>query len=263
MTWLAVPAGAEPAEIRWQRLETGLELARIPTPIKAAKGKSELTVLRADMRHFDLRLVSAMWADDTSRTAREWAKREKLVAAINAGLFLKDGKTSAGLMRSGSRVNNPSLNRWGAVLAFDRRSPRVAPARIVDRRCENFARIRRSYRSHLQSFRMLTCRGTTTFKPSKKRWSIAALATDRSGRVLFLFAEAAFSTWEFSQNLRRLPLGIKRAMYLEGSSDAQFYARAGGVELSLVGRCSRLLGCSTGNVSATPIPNVLGLVRRQ
>ena len=146
---------------------------------------------------------------------------------------------------------------------WHRRSARAPRARIVDRRCENFDSIRRRYRSHLQSFRMLTCRGTTTFKPSDRRWSIAALAIDRRGRVLFLFAEAAFSMWEFSQNLRRLPLGVVRAMYLEGSSDAQFYAQAGKVELSLVGRCSRLFGCSSGDVSASAIPNVLGLVRRR
>lgn len=257
------PAAAQTTRIAWQRLEPGLELARIAPPIKAASGKSELVVLRADLRRFDLRLVSATWAGDERRTARNWAQRHKLVAAINAGLFQKDGKTSVGLLRTGSRVNNPSMNRWGAVLSFDRRSRRIARARIVDRRCENFAAIRKRYRSHLQSFRMLTCRGTTTFKKSDRRWSIAALAMDKRGRVLFLFSEAAFSMWEFSQNLRRLPLGIVRAMYLEGSSDAQFYARAGTVEISLVGRCSRLFGCSTGDISASPIPNVLGLVRRK
>lgn len=260
---LAAPASAQSGKIRWQRLEPGLDLARIPTPIKAARGASVLTVLRADMRRFDLKLVSAMWTDEETRTARDWARREKLVAAINAGLFLKDNKTSAGMMRAGSRVNNPSLNRWGAVLSFDPRSRRLSRARIVDRRCENFAAIRKRYRSFLQTFRMLTCNGRTTFKPSDRRWSIAALAIDKRGRVLFLFSEAAFSLWEFSQNLRRLPLGIKRAMYLEGSSDAQFYARAGGVEVSRVGRCSRLFGCSSGTVSASRVPNILGLVRRR
>lgn len=258
----ATPAASQTGRIDWQRLEPGLDLARVATPIKAARGKSELTILRADMRRFDLRLVSASWTGDETRTARDWARRQKLVAAINAGLFMKDGKTSVGLMRAGRRVNNPSLNRWGAVLSFDRRSGRIARARIFDRRCENYNALRRRYRSHLQSFRMLTCRGTPTFRPSERRWSIAALATDRRGRILFLFAEGAFSPWEFSQNLRRLPLGVKRAMYLEGSSDAQFYAKAGRTEISLVGRCSRIFGCSSGKVSATRIPNVLGLVRR-
>lgn len=260
----ALPAHAQQsrtARIDWQRLEPGLEWAEAETPIRPGWGKPLLAILRADPRRFRLRLVSATWAGDENRTARGWAQAQNLVAAINAGLFLKDHKTSAGLFIARGRVNNPRLNRWGAILAFDPRDRRQPPARIVDRRCENFTRIRRGYRSFLQSFRLLNCAGQPTMRQSDGRWSIAALATDGRGRILFLFAEAAFSTWEFTENMRRLPLGIRRAMYLEGSTDAQMYIRAGGRELSRAGRCSRLLGCTGGPVSPSLIPNVLGLQR--
>lgn len=254
--------GSRPA-IGWTVLAPGLEMAHIPTPIKPAWGPAKLTVVRADMRRFRLRLVSASWSGDQNRTARDWAQRAGLIVAINGGLYLKDNKTSAGLLQSGRRVNNPRLNRWGAVLSFDRRSRRGPRARIIDRRCQNFPRLRRSYGSFLQSFRLLSCRGTPTMRPSARRWSIAALATDRRQRVLFLFAESAFSTWEFTENLRRLPLGIRRAMYLEGSRDAQLYVRAGGVEITRTGRCARFFGCADGPVTPKLIPNVLGLVPRR
>lgn len=268
MTGLATAAAAlgcvmaAPAEarIKWQQLEKGLELSQFKAPIEAKDLNSRLTLLRIDTKRFRLRLLMASHAGDKTRSAKEWAQEFKLVAAINAGLYLKDNKTSAGLMVDGARVNNPRLNRWGAVLAFNPKNQRDRSIRIVDRRCENFGRLRKRYSTFVQSFRMLTCRGGTTFKKSEKRFSIAALAIDRRGRLIFVIAAAPYSTWEFSRILRRLRLGIRRAMYLEGGRDAQLYVRAGGKEVEVLGKCGRFFGCTSGTPTARAVPNVLGVV---
>ncbi len=256
-------ASTAQARVKWDKLEKGLEFARIKAPVKAKDLDSMVTILRIDPKRFELRLMMANFNGDKPRSARQWASDFRLIAAINAGLYLRDHKTSAGYMVDRGKVNNPRLNRWGAVLAFNPKNSRNKAVRIVDRRCENFDRARARYQSFVQSFRMITCRGGTTFKRSDKRTSIAALATDRRGRVLFLISASPYSTYEFSQIIRRLRLGIRRAMYLEGGRDAQLYVKAGGIEREVIGKCGRFFGCTTGNPSARDVPNVIGIVPRK
>ena len=259
----ALAAPPAKARVTWQKLQDGLEFAHIKAPVKARDLDSMLTLVRINPKNFELRLMMANFHGEQSRSAREWAREFKLLAVINAGLYLKDNKTSAGYMVDRGRVNNPRLNRWGAVLAFNPTNQRRKAVRLVDRRCENFARIRKGYQSFVQGFRMVTCRGGNTFKKSDKRFSIAALATDRRGRLLFLISASPYSTYEFSQIIRRLRLGIRRAMYLEGGRDAQLYLKAGSVEAEIVGKCGRFFGCTTGNPTPRDVPNVIGIVPRK
>jgi uncharacterized protein YigE (DUF2233 family) len=244
-------------------LQDGLEFARIKAPVKARDLDSMLTLVRIDPKHFELRLMMANFHGEQSRSAREWAKEFRLLAVINAGLYLKDHKTSAGLMIDRGKVNNPRLNRWGAILAFNPKNAKDRAVRLVDRRCENFKRIRTRYQTFVQGFRMMTCRGGTTFRKSDKRFSIAALAIDRRGRILFLMSASPYSTYEFSQIIRRLRLDIRRAMYLEGGRDAQLYVKAGDIEAEVVGKCGRFFGCTTGNPTPRDVPNVIGIVPRK
>jgi uncharacterized protein YigE (DUF2233 family) len=263
---VAMAAAPAHARVKWDKLETGLEFARIKAPVKAKDLDSMLTILRIDPKRYELRLLMANFNDDKARSARQWASDFGLLAVINAGLYLRDNVTSVGYMVDRGKVNNPRLNRWGAVLAFNPKDPRAKgqkTVRIVDRRCENFDRAKKRYQTFVQSFRMITCRGRTTFKKSDKRTSIAAMATDRRGRVLFLISTSPYSTFEFSLIIRRLRLGIRRAMYLEGGRDAQLYVKAGGVEREIVGKCGRFFGCTTGNPSARDVPNVIGVVPRK
>ena len=259
----ALAAAPAAARVKWKTLQDGLEFAQTKAPVKSRDLDSVLTLVRIDPKHFEMRLMMANFHGEQSRSAREWAKEFRLLAVINAGLYLKDNKTSAGYMVDRGKVNNPRLNRWGAVLSFNPKDPKQKAVRLVDRRCENFRRIRKDYRSFVQGFRMITCRGGNTFNQSEKRFSIAALATDRRGRVIFMISASPYSTWEFSRIIRRLRLGIRRAMYLEGGRDAQLYVKAGGVEAEVVGKCGRFFGCTTGNPTPRDVPNVIGIVPRK
>ena len=259
----AAPMTTAAARIKWNTLEKGLEITRMKAPVKAKDLDSVLTILRINPKRFELRLMMASAGDGRARSAKEWATEFRLIATINAGLYFKDHRTSVGMMIDRGKVNNSRLNRWGAVLVFNPRKKGRRPVRIIDRRCENFKRARTRYLSFVQSFRMISCRGGSTFKPSDTRTSIAAMATDRRGRLLFLISASPYSTYEFSQIIRRLRLGIRRAMYLEGGRDAQLYVKAGGIEREIVGKCGRFFGCTTGKPSARDVPNVIGIVPRK
>jgi hypothetical protein len=262
----ALGASADAVEaadtVDWRQLEPGLELARIKSPVPAKAGDSVITVLRADLKRFRLTLASVKFDGGNSRTAAQWARAHGLVAATNAGLYASDLETNVGMMVHGRKVNNRRLNGMGAVLAFNPRVRNQPPARLIDRRCEKFGPWRRRYRSFLQGPRLWTCRGRNLWSPKKGAWSMAVFALDRRGRALFLFTRAPFTVHAFANVIRRLPLGVRRAMYLEGGRPSQLYVRAGGTTLELTGA----FGSTGGTWAVFPaqtIPNVLGLARRE
>lgn len=255
-------AQAQSRAIRWQKLEPGLELARTKAPKASESGNSIITILRADLRKFDLKLLSAKNLGVENRTAKVWAGRAGLVAAINAGLFAKDYKTNVGLMVDRGKINNRRLNKFGALLGFNRTSKRLPRAAIIDRHCKSHRRFRRQYRTVIQGPRLWSCRGSNRWSPRRRAWSMAIFALDRKGRALFIFTRSPYTVFAFVNMIRKMPLGVRTGLYLDGGRPSQLYIKAGGQEIELTGAFG-----STGGAwlkfGARPIPNVLGLVRKR
>lgn len=246
--------------VEWRHLEPGLDYAEIELPQKSADGDSLARVLRADPARFALGLLnSSASPDKASRTAREWAEHAGALAVINAAMFQADGSTSVSLMLTRDHVNNGHLSKHRSVLAFDRLDESLPPIQIIDRSCQDFDRLRSGYGSFVQSIRMISCEGKNVWGQNPAQWSTALVATDGDGRVLLIHVRSPYSTHDLIDNLLRLPIGIQRAMYLEGGRPAQLYIKAGGHEVEVVGSTSSSgLG---GNRAALPFPNALALYR--
>ena len=256
-------SGADAGQkISWRRLDTGLEFARVASPQRSYSGDSIITVVRVDPRHYRFQLVTARAHGKKPRTVADWATRFRFAAAINAGLFARDYSTSIGLMVNYRRVNNPRLSGSKTVLAFNRKSPRLPRAQIIDRTCQNFGRLRRRYHTLVQSIRLIGCRGRVVWKQSDKRWSMAVIASDRRRRMLLIHTRSPYSAHDFGRILQRLPLGVARAMYLEGGRAATLYVNVGGVRFQEVGTHGTT-AIDVGATSARPIPNVIGIVKRR
>ncbi len=244
----------QPAEA-WNPLEPGLELGEFPATHPSESGDSIVRVLRVDPNRFDLRLMNASAPDqERAMTARDWCLRGGLVAAINASMYQTDHRTSVSLMKTGTHVNNPRLSKDRTILAFDRVDTSVPPVSIIDRDCDDFESLRGKYGTLVQSIRMISCRGTNVWTQQPQRWSTAAIGRDARGRVLFIHARSPYSTHDLIDILLELPLGLERAMYVEGGPEAQLYVNSGGLEREWVG--------GDENRRAWPVPNVIGIVRR-
>ena len=247
----------------WERLETGLELGVLQAPHRSGQGDAKIHVLRIDPHRFALRLLNASaQGQRQALTAREWSRRHGLVAAINASMYVQDGLTSVGLMRTRGHVNNPRLTRDKAVLAFDPRSPGMPPVKLIDRGCDDFDAWKTHYDTFVQSIRMVSCRGENVWAQGGEEWSIAAVGVDRRGRLLFIHSRSPYTPHDLIENLLSLPLGLAGAMYVEGGPEAQLYVRGGGREVELVGSRGTSLFDGGENQSAWPVPNVIGVVRR-
>jgi hypothetical protein len=232
--------------------------------VAAEVGDSTIRVLRIDPERFDLRLLNASAREDGRlRTAREWAREHELVAAINASMFQTDYRSSVSLMINRGHVNNPRVSKDNTVLAFDRREADVPRAQIIDRTCQDFDALRESYRVLVQSIRMVSCRGRNVWADQPQKWSIAAIGTDVSGHVLFIHCRSPYSVHDLIEMLLDLPLSLRNTMYVEGGREAQLYVRAPDGEIELYGSVEMGFLDADANRVAWPIPNAIGVVRRE
>jgi len=243
-------------------LEAGLDFGEFAAPKKSPVGDSRVRVLRIDPGHFQLRLLNASQAGEGKRlSAREWAGKNSLVAAINASMYQRDFMTSVSLMKTGDHVNNTWFSKDRTILAFDPVAEGLSRVRIIDRDCENFADLKKQYRTLIQSIRMVSCRGENVWAESDKIWSAAAIGIDGAGRMLFIHSRSPYSMHDLIDILLALPLDLKRAMYVEGGPDAQLYIKSGAVEHEFIGSYSSGSHESDGNRFAWPVPNVVGIAR--
>lgn len=248
---------------KWQQLERGLEMGAFVSQQRADSGDSLIRILRIDPQHFELRLMNASaTASGRALTAREWCQQFDLVAAVNASMYQQDYRTSVSLMRTRRHVNNARLSKDMTILAFDPLTPDVPAVKIIDRECEDFSVWKDRYGTLVQSIRMLSCSGENVWSPQPQKWSTAAIAIDRQGRVMFIHSRSPYSTHDLINILRQLPLDIARALYTEGGPQAQLYVNGGGRQYEFVGRVESSLA-DTAQVSiALPIPNAVGIVRK-
>jgi len=254
----AAPTGTSP----WTSLEPGLELGEFPAPQRSDAGDSIVRALRIDPDKFELKLLNASAPGEGElRTARGWCERHGLVAAINASMYQTDYRRSVSLMRTREHVNNGHLSKDKAVLAFDRRDDDVPRVQIIDRECQDFDAVSRHYGTLVQSIRMLSCDGRNVWKQQPQRWSTAAIGVDRHGSVLFVHARSPYTTHDLIEILKRLPLGLRSAMYVEGGPEAQLYVAAGGREF--LGSFETGFHESDDRRVALPIPNIVGVARKR
>jgi hypothetical protein len=254
-------AGAQPGEqAPWQGLEPGLDYALLDGP-PAQGGDGKIAVVRIDPARFELKLLAASAPGEGSlRSARAWAERAGASAAINASMYQEDYRTSVSLMRTRDHVNQRRLSKDKAVLAFDPLVSGVAPVRIVDRDCEDLEQASARYGTLVQSIRMVSCDRRNVWAPSERRFSAAAIGTDRRGRVLFIHARTPWPVHELVKALLALPIDLVQAMYVEGGPEAQVFARGGGRELERVGTFEGTPAAANGR--AWPVPNVVAAVRK-
>jgi len=268
---LAAPSAAPSSSptsapvVAWAQLEPGLELARVSAPQRSSHGDSTFTILRIDPRRQQLRLLMASELGGGARTAPDWAREHGLRAVVNASMFQAGERAdrSVFLMQSASHVNNPTVGKENAVLAFDPVDGSVAPAQIIDRRCQDFPRLRKKYRTQVQGIRMVSCKGRNTWSPQLRKWSMVVVAADQHGHILFIFTRSPYPVHAFVDMLLALPLDLRNMMYLEGGPEASLFVDAGGRRVDAFGSYETGFFGSDGNDRYWPIPNVIGVAPRQ
>src|SRR5215510_9996442 len=137
-----------PVNSEWQHVAAGMELRRITPSPPNLMGNLPIIVLRMNPDLWELSFVGVTnTSESENHTARAWAESYHLTAAINAGMFDRDGKTHLGYVRSQGQVSNSKVNDYRSVAAFDPRDPKLPGFRIFDLDSEriNFQGILKDY----------------------------------------------------------------------------------------------------------------------
>jgi hypothetical protein len=252
-------AGA--TESPWTALGSGLELGRFPL---AGLGSppAQVHVLRIDPRRWELTLHGLPNSESGGYTAREWSRREGLVAAINAGMYQADYRTHSGYMRADGTVFSRGTNSYLSAAAFEPVDPKDPPFRMFDLDVDPLAAVLPRYRRVVQNLRLVKRPGENRWSSQERRWSEAALGEDDEGRALLIFCGAPLPLDRLIEALLDLPLGLVAAQHLEGGSQAQFFVAAGGQTIELVGGDEGAFPAPYPNRPAWPIPNVIGVRAR-
>lgn len=229
-------------QITWRPLQPGVDFATI----------DKLYVVRIDPKRAHITAGLASENDGARRTGRQWCDEKHLAVAINLGMFQGDGLSNVGYARHGTRLNNPRWNDYRSVLAVKAGEMRwldfPADVKPLD-----------GYELVVQNLRLIAGDGKNVWAPSARKWSEAAIATDASGHLLFLFSRVPYTMRDFNAYLLSLPLGITKAMHVEGGPEASLSIHAGGVNLDLCGSYETGFQENDANVQQWPIPNVLGV----
>jgi len=255
-----VPAGAGSG---WQTLAPGMEIRRVQTRKQSAFGDSKITVLRIDPGLWELEAIGIFQTgESTGHTAREWSKRQKYAAAINAGMFGTDNKTHLGYLRSHDHVYNSRVNNYQSVMAFDPRDGRKVPGfRIfdLDAAQSSLQAILSDYASAVQNLRLIKRPGLNQWGKQTREWSEAAVGEDREGRSLFIYSRSPFSMHDLNEELLAAGIGVVAAQHMEGGPEAQLYVHAGETELEMFGSYETSFKENDQNAVAWPVPNVIGV----
>lgn len=262
--WVAVLAAATPAaagDVRWKDLGRGLEVGRFALDGSGFAG-AQVHVLRVDPRLWELTLHGLPRGESEGYSAREWARREGLAAAINAGMYQEDYRTHSGYLAADGAVLSRGVNPYLSAAAFAPIDPADPPFRIVDLDEEPLEAVLARYRRVVQNLRMVKRPGENRWAPQARRWSEAALGEDREGRALFIFCAAPLALDRLIAALLELPIGLVAAQHLEGGSQAQLFVAAGGERIELVGGHEGVFPSAEQGLAARPIPNVIGVRQR-
>jgi uncharacterized protein YigE (DUF2233 family) len=247
----------------WRKVEDGLFLAQFDPRYEAPVKDSKVIILKINPTYYSFKLLCASELGKIRLTPKEWCKKYNLIAAINAGMYQKDGLTNVGYMKNYFHLNNPRLNSaYKAVLAFNRADFSVPEIQIIDLKCQDFEKLKPKYQTFIQSIRMISCNQENVWSKQDRRWSLAVLGVDKEGSVLFIFSEAPYSGYDFNNMLLSLPLSIFNATYLEGGPEASLYFSETGIELEKVGIYRTGLNGSAVRSGAHPIPNVIGIIKK-
>jgi hypothetical protein len=242
----------------WRSLGRGAEYAAITLSPKPAIGDGLLHLVRVDPSRATIRARTAAHLDGRPRTAREWCADPHVVAVINAGMYDRDLSTHIGFLRVGDRIGSARwVSKYQSILLVGARHPNLPAATIRDAPPDGHAAGFDGYDTVIQNLRLIRYPAVNVWPQSARRWSEAAIALDRKGRILFLFCRSPFTMHDFNALVTGLPLGVMRAMHVEGGPEASLSVRGPGIAIDLAGSYETGFNDGDDNMNQWPLPNVV------
>ncbi len=243
------------AEATWENVEPGLDMSTF-----IVADDIQIVAVRFDPKFFTFSLFSISENNSAPQTLMQWAQKYNLVAAINASMYLPNGKTSTGYMRSGSHLNNKHIAKnFGAFFLSKPYNLDLPTARLIDRDTEGWQDLLEQYDVVVQNYRLIDSNRQILWSSGGQEHSIAAVAEDEAGNILFLHCREPIAAHDFASALLIPSLSVRTVMYVEGGVQAGLVLRTAKEETLWGGwHPSDIL---MGSVSVA-LPNIIGVLRK-
>ncbi|MDR1489072.1 MAG: phosphodiester glycosidase family protein [Desulfovibrio sp.] len=274
-----------PGRLGFGLVEPGLELAQTsaaPTG-HGAPGGLHFTILRIDPKLHEFVLCMAS-EEGRPLSLPGWSLARNLRAGINASMYLPDGITSTGCMRNGTSINNGRCGeRLGAFFVAGPAKAELPNARILERNSPGMPALLDDYTVVVQNFRFMDSRGNLLWRSDTPVYSMAAVAEDEAGHILFIHCREPVQGEVFAVALKEFSLSLRTVMYVEGGAQAGLFLRLDALDNPAQGELPQPQGSAyfplpggggihtwkgmqsiintLGNPQA-PVPNVIGIRRR-
>ncbi len=251
------PQSGVPSALSWREHKPGLDVG--------SAGDDGLLILRIDPKlwRFSLHMASR---EGAALSLGDWAARRGLEAGINASMYLPDNKTSTGYMRGDGHVNNPHVGgRLGAFFAAEPAADAPAglpEAAIYERENPSLQSLLASYTVVVQNYRLIDGEGKILWNSGGPLHSIAAVAADTAGRILFILVAKPMPAADFAVLLQGCGLSLKAVMYVEGGAQAGIFLREHGPNAPVTVWKGRQSLLNIEGNPAAPLPNIIGVSPR-
>lgn len=252
---LALSATVALPAIAWQPLAPGLDRS-ILDPRPDTRDDGPLEVVRVDPRRVEIDVATVAERGGEPRTAAQWAaelaRPGEALVLTNAGMFDTDHRTHTGYLAAHGRVLSKRwVKSYQSVLGFGG----TDPARILELDVPADRAALERYPGRMQNLRLIAAPGTNKWSKNGRAWSEAALAQDRHGNLLLLFARAPHMMVDFNDRVLA-QLGVVSAQHLEGGPEASLTIRAPTFTADRAGSFETGFFDDSNHVQ-WPLPNVL------
>ena len=254
------------ADVAWKTIEPGLELRMMDGGAACRRGSPLIAVVRFQPERWRLDLFHESEGGAAGRRGldvEEWRDRTGAAVMINAGQYYPDHVPMGLFMKEGRNLGTRQIKSWKGLLVAEPARAGVPAAAILDLEHDAFDVATTPYRLALQSFMILDRDGKKRVRRSEWHANRTALATDRSGRLLALHTEGAYTLWELADWIARSDLGVMQALSLDGGFESQLAINAGSTRYLSFGRWHvDDKGDHSIEGLRVPLPAVLGVFAR-
>lgn len=258
----SVVAGAQDEGPVPQASAIVVERLRAPVAPEVPVGDRVITIVRVPLDRYRLRILTEEH-DGPRRSVPRWVQEANLAGAINAGMFLPNGRSVGHMIRDGEVVSRRRVGRYRGVVGFGPRRGGLPALTVSGPDCgQTVDALAARYENVLQALPMVNCRGEARVWATRKRYSAAGFGVDTSGRAVFVHVRTPYRMTVLDRMLADDALGIRSMIYMEGGPEASLVVRDGDVRVSELGSYETDFNENDDNRRFWEVPNVIGFARR-
>ena len=113
-------------------IDEGLSYQIFNAEKKALLGDSKIVIVKINPNIYNINLFSSKEHEHESLTAKDWSQKHNLNIVINAGMFQEDYFSNVGYMKEFEYINNPYINSYQSVAAFNPKDTTLDQFKIFD-----------------------------------------------------------------------------------------------------------------------------------